>query len=150
MRAAVTGQKQPRSGVLTPSCKALLLSLQFAFPASEEAQYPALLCERIISCLIAYCSEQGAREPANMLDQAIQVPSSCDRVTLGALPRGARLKPSVAEFGRYVCVVCNAQHSIELDKTMRALPKGSRIVSRRIIEWGQLQAPADSIFRGRN
>ena len=42
---------------------------RLAFPTSDEAQYPDLLCERIVSNLADYCNEQGALEPSDLLEQ---------------------------------------------------------------------------------
>ena len=113
---------------------------RLAFPTSDEAQYPDLLCERIISNLADYCKEQGALEPSDLPEQRFVADAPLDRITLGALPRGTKVKPLVSEFEDYIRLVCSAQHSPQLHAVLENLPKGSRITARRVVQWGSLQA----------
>ena len=116
---------------------------KLVFPTSSEAQYPDLFCERVADCLLSLCALQGALSPPTLKGQAESVDTACDRITLGALPRGAKHKPLVSDFGSYVQIVCHAQRSVDLAATVDKLPKGSRIVSRRVLQWGELQATKD-------
>ena len=52
---------------------------------------------------------------------------------LGCLPRGNKVKPLVAEYDHYIVAFCNPQDNEAVDKTLRSLPKGAKIVNRRIV-----------------
>ena len=113
---------------------------RLAFPTTNEARCPDLLCERIVSNLADYCKEQGALEPSDLLEQRFVADAPLDRITLGALPRGTKVKPLVSEFEDYIRLVCSAQHSPQLHAVLENLPKCSRITARRVVQWGSLQA----------
>lgn len=65
---------------------------------------------------------------------------SLSRVVLGALPRGHKVKPLVAEFGHYITVYVDPQQPALTDKFVAQQPKGAKIVSRRIVTRGESQA----------
>ena len=58
--------------------------------------------------------------------------STTQRLVLGALPRGMKLKPLVAEFIDCTYVVANPQDAAFLEANIASLPKGARITSRQL------------------
>ena len=121
-------------------------SKSLIFPTSSEAQYPSLFCERFASCLLDWCLKEGALQAKSLKQQRSAPDAPCDRITLGALPRGAKLKPLVAEFGSYIQVVCSLQGSTTLLPFLEQQPKGSRVTNRRVSKWGDLQASEPRTF----
>ena len=59
---------------------------------------------------------------------------------MGALPRGHKVKPLVSEFGSYMAALTDPQRPELLDAFLAKQPKGARIVSRRMVKRGMLQA----------
>jgi hypothetical protein len=111
------------------------------FATAEEAAYPILLCERIIHCLRDQALQLGATAPETLLEQAEGPdPSPLSRIVLGALPRGHKVKPLVAEFGTYLTVFADPQKPCNLEKFLTTLPKGAKPVSRHIVTGGDPQA----------
>ena len=111
------------------------------FATAEEAAYPILLCERVTHCLRDKALQLGATAPDTLLEQAEGPdPSPLSRLVLGALPRGHKVKPLVAEFGTYMKVFADPQKPKDLDKLLATLPKGGKPVSRHIVTGGDLQA----------
>ena len=68
------------------------------FATAEEAAYPILMCERIVHCFRDKALQLGAVALDTMADQAESATTN-SRLVLGALPRGHKVKPLVAEFG---------------------------------------------------
>lgn len=56
-----------------------------------------------------------------------------DRIILGSLPRGNKVKPLVAEYGHYIVAFCNPQDNTFVEKLLTTCPKGAKIVNRRIV-----------------
>ena len=111
------------------------------FATAEEAAYPWLLCERIINCVRSVALQMGAHSPQTVAEQAEGPNSdSLSRVVLGALPRGHKVKPLVAEFGHYITVYADPQQPALTEKFVAQQPKGAKIVSRRIVTRGESQA----------
>ena len=112
------------------------------FPTAQEAAYPMLLCERIVDCIYVKAIQEGAIQ-IETLHQQMQTSSSTHqrRVVMGALPRGNKLKPLVAEFAAYHTAFCDPQQQPkQLDSVLRSLPKGARVTHRRLI--------SGEVFRG--
>ena len=112
------------------------------FPTAQEAAYPMLLCERIIHCIYTKAVGDGAVHNEN-LQQQMQNSSSTHqrRIAMGALPRGNKLKPLVAEFATYRTAFCDPQKQPkQLDSVLKLLPKGARVTHRRLI--------SGEVFRG--
>ena len=104
------------------------------FPTSEEAAYPHVLCARIISLIAGKVEKMGARQHSTLQEQMhIETDTKTDRIVLGCLPRGNKVKPLVAEYGNYILAFCNPQNDAYVVKLMTTLPKGAKIVSRRIL-----------------
>lgn len=111
------------------------------FATAEEAAYPTLLCERIVHCLRDKGIEFGASSPDTIAEQATTSDASkLSRLVMGALPRGHKVKPLVAEFGTYVLVFTDPQRPSDLDKYINTLPKGSKVVARHVLTWGEFQS----------
>ena len=110
------------------------------FPTSEEAAYPPVLCQRIVDCVKQKVLACGAVF-ANTLAEQIEQPdaSVAGRISLGALPRGAKLRPLVAEFGHFAEAVSPAQMSNTVEDFLKTLPKGSKLVSRQLIKRGEIR-----------
>ena len=105
--------------------------LQFA--TGEEAAYPWLLCERIIHAIKFAIEQQGAIHHETLEQQFSDFnQSTTQRLVLGALPRGMKLKPLVAEFIDYTYVIANPQDASFLEAHISSLPKGARITSRQL------------------
>ena len=111
------------------------------FATAEEEAYPILLCERIVHCLRDKALQLGATAPDVLLVQAEGPdPSPLTRIVLGALLRGHKINPLVAEFGTYLTVFADPQKPKDLEKFLTTLPKGAKPVSRHIVTGGDLQA----------
>ena len=111
------------------------------FATSEEAAYPHLLCDRIVNCLKRAALKFGAQAPQTMAQQAESASSEkLSRIVLGALPRGHKLKPLVAEFGAYVTVFLDPQRPSLLQHFLNLQPRGAKVVSRRIVTRGEMRA----------
>ena len=111
------------------------------FATAEEAAYSALLCERIVHCPHDKAIEFGASPPDTIAEQAATSEATkLSRLVLGALPRGHKVKPLVAEYGTYVLVFTNPKRPSDLDKYRNTLPKGARVVARHVITWGDFQS----------
>ena len=61
------------------------------------------------------------------------------RIALGALPRGVRVKPLVAEFGHYEAVVAPLQQTQAVESHLSSFPKGSKITSRQVWTRGEIR-----------
>ena len=115
------------------------------FSTSEEAAYPHLLCDRIINCLKRVALQQGAHLPETLMEQATGPDrDKLSRIVLGALPRGQRVKPLVAEFGSYITIFVDPQQPALVDTFLKQQPKGAKVVSRRIVNRGEARAAYSS------
>ena len=105
------------------------------FPTAEEAAYPHLLCERIIACVMTQVLKLGAVSIESFHKQIeLQQSTQQRRIAMGALPRGNKIKPLVAEFQRYDTLPCDPQQQPkQIDAKLRSYPKGARVTHRRLI-----------------
>ena len=105
------------------------------FPTAEEAAYPHLLCERIIACVMTQVLKMGAVSIESFHKQIeLQQSTQQRRIAMGALPRGNKIKPLVAEFQRYDTLPCDPQQQPkQIDAKLRSYPKGARVTHRRLI-----------------
>ena len=112
------------------------------FATAEEAAYPILLCERIVHCFREKALQLGAAAPDTMAEQAESATTNTplSRLVLGALPRGHKVKPLVAEFGDYISVFTDPQRLADLEKFIGTLPKGAKAVARQVITWGDFRS----------
>ena len=103
------------------------------FATGEEAAYPWLLCERIVHAISFAIEKQGVIHHETLEQQFSDInQSTTQRLVLGALPRGMKLKPLVAEFIDYTYVIANPQDASFLESHIASLPKGARITSRQL------------------
>ena len=117
------------------------------FATAEEAAYPILLCERVVHCLRDHALKLGAFSPQTIADQTEQPAGShMSRLVLGALPRGHRLKPLVAEYGSFITIYADPQRPDDVETFVQQLPKGSRPVSRHVVTWGVFQSAHEAGF----
>ena len=111
------------------------------FATAEEAAYPVLLCERIVHCLREKALQLGAFAPDTIAEQAESTTNTqLSRLVLGALPRGHKVKPLVAEYGHYLAVFNDPQRPADLESFLKTLPKGAKVVARHLLTWGDFQS----------
>ena len=105
------------------------------YPTAEEAAYPTLLCERIVACVLTKVVQLGAISIQDFQQQTVlQQSTQQRRIAMGALPRGNKIKPLVAEFQRYETIFCDPQQQPkQIEAKLRQLPKGARVTHRRLI-----------------
>eukprot|EP00435_Cladocopium_sp_Y103_P073476 s702_g43.t2 len=63
-----------------------------------------------------------------------------NRYIFGALPRSTKLRPLVPEFAHSFLVIAPAQHVDNSADTLTGCTKGSKIISRRLWQWGNFRA----------
>ena len=105
------------------------------YPTAEEAAYPILLCERIVACVLTQVVQLGAISIQDFQQQTVlQQSTQQRRIAMGALPRGNKIKPLVAEFQKYETFFCDPQQQPkQIESKIRQLPKGARVTHRRLI-----------------
>ena len=104
------------------------------FPTAEEAAYPHVLCARIVSLVADKVEQMGATQHTTLQQQMEnETDTKTDRIVLGCLPRGNKVRPLVAEYGHYIVAFCNPQNNKFVEQLMTTLPKGAKIVNRRIV-----------------
>ena len=124
--------------------KPKLLNGQPRYATAEEAAYPWLLCRRIVDLVILHalkCNATQAQDISHDPDPS----DSLGRVVLGALPRGLKAKPLVAEYGHSICAVIPAQHEKHLQPFLHTLPKGSKVLTRRLVKRGEIRVAKDVV-----
>ena len=122
------------------SWKVTMSSKQVHFPTSEEAAYPPVLCQRIVECVKQKAIQFGAIFSSTLKEQ-LQQPDAdaAGRIALGALPRGTKVKPLFAEFGKFTAVVAPPQQADKVDVFLSTLPKGSKVTSRQLLKRGAVR-----------
>ena len=68
----------------------------------------------------------------NLQQQLEETSLSGHRFILGMLPRGKKFKPLVSEYGAYQKHVFEINQSTQHEKVLQKLPKGSKILHRRL------------------
>ena len=108
---------------------------KMTYPTASEAAYPQLLCERIIACVISVVRSQGAITIDNFqVQNQLQESTQQRRIAMGALPRGAKMKPLVAEFQSFEVFHCDPQQQpTQIESILHTLPKGARVTHRRVL-----------------
>ena len=99
------------------SWKVTVSKKQVHFPTSEEAAYPPVLCQRIVECVKQKAIHFIGAVFSSTLSEQLQQPDAdaAGRMALGALPRSAKVKPLVAEFGRFIAVDAPTQQTNKVD-----------------------------------
>ena len=117
-----------------------------SFPTADEAAYPFVLCERIIDCIKHKVLAYGAVQ-SNNLEQQLQQPDAdaAGRIALGSLPRGAKVKPLVAEFGSFTAAIAPLQQSQCVEEFLRQQPKGSKVTSRQLLTRGKIRVEGEGV-----
>eukprot|EP00435_Cladocopium_sp_Y103_P062898 s272_g24.t1 len=117
------------------------------FPTSDEAAYPQVLCQRIIACVLQKALHFGALVSTS-LEQQLEQPDAdaAGRIALGALPRGAKVRPLVAEYGNYKAVVAPTQQTQQVEQFISTWPKGSKITSRQLWKRGALRVENQNCY----
>ena len=111
------------------------------FPTKEEASYPQLLCDRVSHVVKSLAEELGYTPMESLFQQSQQQTSSAlQHVNMGFLPRGRKLKPLVSEFSLYKTWAFHTnQNSNEVERVIDKFPKGTRIVHRKLLQWGEVR-----------
>ena len=128
------------------SWKVTVSGNKVSFPTADEAAYPFVLCERIIDCIKHKVLSYGAVQ-SNNLEQQLQQPDAdaAGRIALGSLPRGAKVKPLVAEFGSFTAAVAPLQQSQCVEEFLRQQPKGSKVTSRQLLTRGKIRVEGEGV-----
>eukprot|EP00434_Breviolum_minutum_P016199 symbB.v1.2.014274.t1/scaffold1033.1/size247163/12 len=61
------------------------------------------------------------------------------------LPRGKRFKPLVSEYQRYRSFIHLQHDESAFLKEFNKLPKGAKIISRRLVQWGEVRVDDDTV-----
>lgn len=111
------------------------------FPTSEEAAYPWLLCERVAHVVKELAISLGFSPMESLIQQSQQQTSSAlQHVNMGFLPRGQKLKPLVSEFSHYKTWLFTVGQSSDIVAgILNNFPKGTRIVHRKLLKWGEVR-----------
>ena len=113
------------------------------FPTAEEAAYPWLFCERVVNIVEQLAWDSGCSSSTTLSEQIAASPSTnFQRYIFDALPRSSKLKPLVAEFGSFVTLATNPQNPGHIDNKVGQLPKGTQILSRRLVTWEKIRDEA--------
>ena len=105
---------------------------KMVFPTHQEASYHILLCQRLAAIIKDHAFSMGAHDVTSLQRQLEETSTSGHRFILGMLPRGKKFKPLVSEYGAYQKHVFNMNQSAQPDKVLQTLPKGSKILHRRL------------------
>ena len=111
---------------------------KLTFPTAEEAAYPMLLCKRLVAIFLSYAKHLGAEQPHTLQEQLPASNVTSHRWILNMLPKGKRMKPLVSEFQSYKIFAIDSVSDPEKTVIFDNLPKGSRIVQRRL-QWGKIR-----------
>ncbi|CAE7235845.1 unnamed protein product [Symbiodinium sp. CCMP2592] len=115
-----------------------------SFITADEPEFPPLLVDRILGCIVH--AHPSLSFGPRVLAQAIQDPSAnVARINLGTQPRGNSLPSLVWEFDTTLDFVVPVQNDKPLEAVLFSLPKGSRIFSRRVCEWGSLKSLLEGV-----
>ncbi|CAE7248244.1 unnamed protein product [Symbiodinium sp. CCMP2592] len=115
-----------------------------SFITADEPEFPPLLVDRIIGCI--FHAHPSLSFGPRVLAQAIQDPSAnVARINLGTQPRGNSLPSLVWEFDTTLDFLVPVQNEKPLEAVLSSLPKGSRIFSRRVCEWGSLKSLLEGV-----
>ena len=105
------------------------------FVTADEAAYPLLLCQRVIDTLLEMCFPDA---PLPSATSSVPFASKHTRIALGAQPRGKALGPLVSEFSHQVAFACAAIKQDASVPFLQSLPKGSKVLRRRLLNGGNL------------
>ena len=112
--------------------KPMLKGNRLHFVTKDEAQYPELLCVRLVSVLVQLHFPR--LEHQTLHHQFRADPASATRLVLGKQPRGNKLKPLVSEFSSYIFSVSPVT-SQSANALLAQQAKGARIVHRWLLKF---------------
>jgi hypothetical protein len=109
---------------------------KLTFPTAEEAAYPWLFCERVVNIVEQVALSFGGVVFSTLKEQmdATQI-TNFQRYIFDALPRSAKLRPTVPEYGNFFTLGLNPQNPSFADHVLKRLPKGAKILSRQLVRW---------------
>ena len=113
-----------------------IINNRLNFPTAEEAAYPWLFCERVVNIVEQVAQSFGSKVPSTLKEQVESghLPNF-QRYVFDALPRSAKLRPLVPEYGRFFTLGMNPQNPQFADTILKKLPKGAKILSRQLVRW---------------
>ncbi len=99
------------------------------------------MCDRVSHVIKSLAIEKGFKPMESLLEQSKQRTSAAlQHVNMGFLPRGKKLKPLASEFSQYKTWIFQANQSDnKVEKVMQNFPKGTRIVHRKLLQWGEVR-----------
>ncbi|CAE7032271.1 NaCP60E [Symbiodinium sp. CCMP2592] len=112
-----------------------LFGRKVKFTTSDEDEYPSVFCLRLLSALASHI-QLSLDNPSPQ--QSVPFHSKSTRVALGLQPRGASFGPLVAEFSHVLSCFCPPSRPQLVMDFLATQPKGSRIVRRSILGWGDV------------
>ena len=116
------------------------------FPTAEEAAYPFILCERIVAATISAIEQLGCKTYSSLGQQLeITGTNKMNRIIFGALPRAAYLKPLVADYIDFHYIIADPQRPDAPGALFLSLPKGTKLLSRRMFKWGECRVVCNDI-----
>ena len=122
------------------SWKPKVVNGRLTFPTAEEAAYPWLFCERVSNLVQQMAVDAGCSVTSTLQEQIHgNFVGTFQRYVFDALPRSSKLKPLVAEYGHYWTVAVNPQNLSAVPQLLHTLPKGSKLVSRHLMTWGNFR-----------
>ena len=110
----------------------------------DEPLLPPLLVERLLHCVVQACPELQFG-PQNLSQAAASASLPMSKLNLGLQPRGNRLPQLVWEFDRTLDCIVPVQQTRPLERLIADLPKGSRVFSRQVCQWGSLKSLLDRV-----
>ena len=105
---------------------------KMVFPTAEEAVYPRLLCERVISELLAKAKCMGFIMAEDLQQQAELLTVPQHRPLFAGQPRGSKWKPLVSLFASTRIWLVPVDGSDKAASILQDLPKGSAVVHRQL------------------
>ena len=112
------------------------------FVTADEAAYSLLLCQRVIDALLEMCFPDA---PLPAAASSVPFSDKHTRIALGVQPRGKALGPLVSEFSHQVAFVCAASQHAASGPFVQSLPKGSKVIGRRLLKGGNLIPSLDHV-----
>ena len=105
-----------------------VINNRLTFPTAEEAAYPWLFCERVVNIAEQVALSFGAVVFTSLKEQMDGTPiTNFQRYIFDALPRSAKLRPTVPEYGTFCTLGVNPQNPSFAERILQQFPKGAKI-----------------------
>ena len=104
-----------------------------------------LMCKRLVAIFLSYAKRLGAEQPHTLQEQLPASNVTSHRWILNMQPKGKRMKPLVSEFQSYKIFAIYSVSDPEKTAIFDSLPKGARIVQRRL-QWGNVRVDEHVCF----